>query len=345
VPDHPDQTGVPRHNPYALFWPSAHDVWRHWRSLIDRYEIEHPGRQLVAVGEAYTPRRPDLLLDYVRPDEFHQSFCFDLMLCPWDAALMRATIDSVYGPHVAAGAALTWTLNNHDVQRAVTRYGRADAASPESWTGDNLVYTDTPVDLSLGTRRARAMITFVAALPGALYLYQGEEFGLPEVLDLPLELRQDPIVVRSEGQILGRDGCRIPLPWTDDPESAFGFSKGSIVTSGPWLPQPDDWGTYALGAQQDDPSSMLSLYRHMLRRRRMLDPVTPLQWDVPGDDRLVAFTRGDVLVVLNPSDVDVDLPAELVSGAHVALASVHGHDKPSIAPANGCIWLVGATLA
>jgi alpha-glucosidase len=327
-----------------VFWPSAHDVWRHWRKLIDAYEVEHPDRQLVAVGEAYTPRRPDLLLDYVRPDEFHQSFCFDLMLCPWDAGLIRDTITAVYEPHVAAGAALTWTLNNHDVQRAVTRYGRADATSPDSWTGNNLVYTGTPVDLALGTRRARAMITFVAALPGALYLYQGEEFGLPEVLDMPLERRQDPIVVRTEGRILGRDGCRVPLPWTDDRRTSFGFSSGSAEIHEPWLPQPDDWGVYALDGQQDDPSSMLSLYRHTLRRRRMLDPSTPLRWAVAHDPRLVAFSRGDVLVTLNPTASDIERPAAHVAGAHVALASMNGHDDPTIVPANSCVWLVGADL-
>ena len=170
----------------------------------------------------------------------------------------------MYVPHVAAGAALTWTLNNHDVQRAVTRYGRADATSPDSWTGNNLVYTDTPVDLDLGTRRARAMCTFVAALPGALYLYQGEELGLPEVLDLPLDRRQDPIVVRTEGRVLGRDGCRVPLPWTGDPTTSFGFSATAAARSAqhePWLPQPDGWGAYAFDAQQSDASSMLSLYR------------------------------------------------------------------------------------
>ena len=218
LPDAPELTngtsvgevGSAKHNPYTVFWPSAHDVWRQWRALIDTYQLEHPGRELVAVGEAYTPRRPDLLLDYVRADEFHQSFCFDLMMCPLDAGLLRDTIDSVYAPHVAAGAALTWTLNNHDVQRAVTRYGRADATSPDSWTGNNLVYSGTPVDLALGTRRARAMCAFVAALPGALYLYQGEELGLPEVLDLPLDRRQDPIVVRTEGRVLG--SRRLPRP-------------------------------------------------------------------------------------------------------------------------------------
>jgi alpha-glucosidase len=346
LPDAPElpagvsEADAAHHNPYTLFWPSAHDVWRHWRALIEDYQREHPGRQLVAVGEAYTPRRPDLLLDYVRLDEFHQSFCFDLMLCPWDAVLVRQTIDSVYGPHVAAGAALTWTLNNHDVQRSVTRYGRADATSPDSWTGNNLIYTGTQVDLVLGTRRARAMIAFVAGLPGALYLYQGEELGLPEVLDLPLDRRQDPIVMRTEGHVLGRDGCRVPLPWSDDPTTSFGFSEGAGPVHEPWLPQPIGWGMYALDHQQHEPSSMMSLYRKVLSHRRALDVTSSLEWLTQPDEAVLAFRRASVTIVLNPSDTAIELPAALTRGKQVAVSSVHGHDDPHVVPAAACLWLV-----
>ena len=327
------------HNPYTFFWPSAHDVWRHWRRLIDTYQREHPGRQLVTVGEAYTPRRPDLLLDYVRPDEFHQSFCFDLMLCPWNAIELRQTIDAVYHPHVQAGAALTWTLNNHDVQRAVTRYGRADATSPDSWTGNNLLYTGADVDLAVGTRRARAMIMSVAALPGSLYLYQGEELGLPEVLDLPFDRRQDPLVTRTGGEMLGRDGCRVPLPWTDDPATAFGFSAAAHVPPDQaWLPQPNHWGVYALDAQLRDPASMMSLYRHVLNHRRDLDPGAALQWLIEDDDLLV-FARGDIVIVVNPSPVAKTLPSSVVGDRRVLLSSVHGHHDPRTVPADACLWL------
>ncbi len=183
-----------------------------------------PGRQLVTVSEAYTAKRPDLLLRYVQPDQFHQSFAFDLMLSPWVASMIRESVAGVLDVLVPAGASLAWTLNNHDTQRAVTRYGRADATSPASWTGNNLVYTDADVDLAVGTRRARAMVSFAAALPGTLYLYQGEELGLPEVLDIPDGRREDPIFIRTQGREIGRDGCRVPLPWTASSANAYGFS-------------------------------------------------------------------------------------------------------------------------
>lgn len=344
LPDAPEQpvtgheTDTWTHNPYSVFWPTAHDIWRRWRRLIDDYERTHPGRVLVTVSEAYTPYRPDLLLQYVAPDEFHQSFCFDLMLSPWHAAMLRRSVREVYDVLSGAGAALTWTLNNHDTQRAVTRYGREDAALPSSYTGNNLVYTETPVDLALGTRRARAMIVLAAALPGSLYLYQGEELGLPEVLDIAPEHREDPIFVRTEGRELGRDGCRVPLPWSCDPDTSFGFSA-SRQPAPPWMPQPGDWGRWSLEAQRDDPASMLRLYRDVLARRRSLPADAPLEWVLDDSVEVVAFRRGEVLVVLNVSDADVVLDDELVSGRSVVLASQPGHGDPRVVPPNAGVWL------
>lgn len=339
------------HNPHTVFVRSAHDHWRRWRSLIDRYEREHPGRQLVTVGEAYAAKRPDLLARFVAPDQFHQAFCFDLMLCPWDAAWIHEAIEGVSAVLDGVGATPTWTLNNHDTQRAVTRYGRADAASPDSWTGSNLVYTGTPVDLDLGTRRARAMIAFVAGLPGSLYLYQGEELGLPEVLDLPDGCREDPIFEQTEGRQIGRDGCRVPLPWTERADGAHGFAAVEIE---PWLPQPADWGGYAVDRQQADPGSMLSHYRAVLAARRTLDhdarvddgsPDGPsstrsgLEWLEASGDVLV-YRRGDVVVVLSLGTDDIvigDIADVELAGLELVLASADGASTDRL-PANSCAW-------
>ncbi|MEX0846302.1 MAG: glycoside hydrolase family 13 protein [Ilumatobacteraceae bacterium] len=333
------ETDVWAHNPYTVFWPAAHDYWRHWRALIDAYEDHHPGRSLVTVSEAYTPRRPDLLLSYVQPDQFHQSFCFDLMLSPWHAGLIREAVSSVYDVLSAAGATMTWTLNNHDTQRAVTRYGRADAHLPGSWTGSNLVYTGAPVDLEIGTRRARAMVVFVAALPGSLYLYQGEELGLPEVLDIADDARQDPIFIRTQGREIGRDGCRVALPWTADPADAFGFSPGAGAAVTPWMPQPADWGRWSVSEQVDDRASMLSLYRQLIATRKVLDPLAPLEWLMPESAEVVAFRRGDVTVVMNVSARDVVLPAAMVDRAEPMLSSDAGPWDVVTVPADSCVWL------
>lgn len=336
LPEGVRETAAGSHNPHALFRPEAHDVWRHWRSVVDAYEDEHPGRRLVTVGEAYTPRRPDRLLDYLRGDEFHQAFSFDLLLTPWIASMMRDTIDRTVSVLAEVDAAPTWTLNNHDCQRSVTRFGRADAHLPSSYTGSNLVYHDTPVDLELGTRRARAAILLLAALPGSMYLYAGEELGLPEVLDLPDAARTDPIFLRTGGREIGRDGCRVPLPWTTDPATGFGFSAHPAR---PWLPQSADWGGRSFEAQTDDPHSMLSLYREvLLLRRTLIDPESSLAWMLEGRDELVAFGRGDLQVVLNTSAVAVDI-SPVATGRRIAISST-GHHDPTSVPANSAVWLL-----
>ena len=336
LPDAPSTDGGPMSNPYALYWPSAHDVWRRWRTVVDQYELDHPGRNLVTVAEAYTAGRIDVLLDYVRPDEFKQAFSFDLLLSPWNAQTIRSAIDDTYSAFTSAGAAMTWTLNNHDTQRTVTRYGRTDAADPASWTGSNLVYSDAAVDLAIGTTRARAAIVMLAALPGAMYLYQGEELGLPEVLDLDHSVRTDPIYARTEGREIGRDGCRVPLPWRAEPAAGHGFSAGPAV---PWLPQPLDWGRFSLEHQRGDDDSVFELYRRVLAQRRELSDDSSLRWEFPGIDGIVAFSRAGILVVLNPTGERRVLPDVDAANARVVMSSRPGHTDPSVVPPDTCVWL------
>jgi alpha-glucosidase len=171
----------------------------------------------------------------------------------------------------------------------VTRYGRDDSSF--AFLAKRF---GVPSDLALGSRRARAAALLTAALPGSLYLYQGDELGLPEV-DLPREVLQDPMHFRSGGTDPGRDGCRVPLPWSGT-AAPFGFSPVG-ATGDPWLPQPADWSRYTVEAEEADPHSMLALYRAALRIRRD-DPALgdgPLTFVDLGPD-LLAFTRGDGFV-------------------------------------------------
>jgi alpha-glucosidase len=313
-------------------------VWRRWRSVVDAYAATHPGRQPYLVAEAYSPRRPELLLEYLRPDEFQQAFSFDLLLSPWHAPSMRQAIDDSVGVVARSGAALTWTLNNHDAQRDATRYGRADATDPASWTGNNLVNSDAPVDLLVGQRRARAAALVVLALPGAAYLYQGEELGLPEVLDIPADRREDPLFFRTGGAEIGRDGCRVPMPWTRDPATNYGFS--GVAGARAWLPQPSGWDRWSVAAQEDDPDSTLQLHRRAVAVRRRWPGLRgeAFAWvDVPGD--VLAFRRDEVLVVLNVGGTPVALPADVVEGYRVCVSSVPGHDDAGIVPGDAAVWL------
>ncbi len=293
-------------NPATRFRAEGHEVWRRWRRVLDAYMVDHPDRDVMMIAEAYAPRRPDITAQYTRPDEFQQCFAFDLLLTPWHAASMRRAIGEAFLHVRAQGSWPTLTLNNHDTQRIVTRLGHDDADRADAWTGDNLLTPHGPVDLALGTRRARAAAGLLLAMPGAVYLYQGEELGLPEWLDMPDEARQDPVFAHTGGAKLGRDGCRVPLPWSTAPHGGHGFSPVGEDVVAPWLPQPSDWGRYAAERQDGDESSMLELYRRLVRARRAHLAADEAELVADHDD-VVAMRRGPVLVVCNAGRRPVDV--------------------------------------
>jgi alpha-glucosidase len=280
----------------------VHEVYRGWRRVTDGYAGDR-----ALIGEVWLPDR-ERFTAYLRSDELHTAFNFDVLSCPWDAARLRACIDGTLEAHALIGAPATWVLSNHDVTRHLTRYGRADS------TFDfNNRQNGNPVDLVLGERRARAAILLTLSLPGSAYLYQGEELGLWEVEDIPFELRQDPMFHRSGHADAGRDGCRVPLPWSGD-EPPFGFSPPD-ATAAPWLPQPEVWKDRTVQAQLGDPLSMLELYRSALRIRRTEGVLGdgPLRW-LPAGDGVLAFARerdaaDGLLCVVNLGGADVALPA------------------------------------
>jgi alpha-glucosidase len=256
----------------------VHEIYRSWRAIAD----EAPGR--VLVGEVWLPDA-GRLARYVNPGELHTVFNFPYLSCPWDARALHEVIDQTLG--LPGDAPATWVLSNHDVDRIVSRYGRADTA----FSLDRRRYFHGfPVDLELGTRRARAAALLTMALPGAVYIYQGEELGLWEVQDIPDELRQDPIWHRTHGEDPGRDGSRVPLPWSGT-EPPFGFSPPG-ASAPPWLRQPKEWRELTVAAESASPDSMLTLYREALRIRRSgpLLEDGPMTW-VPSPEGVLAFDR------------------------------------------------------
>jgi Glycosidases len=288
-----------------------HDVYRAWRRIADSYD---PPR--VLVGEIWLPDTQRFAA-YLGDQEMHTAFNFDFMAQPWAADALRESIQTTLAAHASVGAPTTWVLSNHDVTRPVTRYGRQESSF--AFLAKRF---GTPTDLQLGTERARAACLLTAALPGCLYVYQGDELGLPEDEELPLECIQDPMHFRSGGVDPGRDGCRVPLPWTSEPASNFGFSTPSTAADA-WLPQPSWWGRYSVQTEADDPGSMLALYRAALRLRRSLPDLAQaeLSWLELGHN-VLAFARGEVACVVNLGDTPVDLPA----GATVLLASRPGQE-------------------
>ncbi|KJL45865.1 Oligo-1,6-glucosidase [Microbacterium trichothecenolyticum] len=305
-----------------------HDIYRSWRAIADSY----PGTR-VLVGEIWVP---DIVrfTNYLRPDEMHTAFNFDFLARPWGAASFRQSITATLEAHAPVGAPSTWVLSNHDVTRPVTRYGREDTAFAFLRKRFGV-----PTDPELGLHRARAAALLVAALPGSLYIYQGDELGLPEVEDLPLDLIEDPMHFRSGGTDPGRDGCRVPLPWSGD-RAPFGFSPEATRT---WLPQPQGWSGLTVAEQDPDPASTLNLYRDALRLRRELPELGdgPLEWwdgaipaaNGPRPD-ILAFRRGDRFAcVVNTGDDPVVLPP----GATILLTS--SPLEAGLLPGNAAAWL------
>lgn len=294
--DLPDWAGA-HFNEYAWDQPEVHDIYRSWRAIADSYG---PDRDITLVGEIWVPT-VTALAAYLRADELPQAFFFDLLLQSWNANDFRASIDRAFAEIGSTGATITWTLNNHDVHRTVTRYGITKLADIPAEI-DPRVAQARPrgeVDTALGVRRARAAALLLLALPGAQFLYQGEEIGLPEVLDLPDDVRQDPTWQRSGRVDPGRDGCRVPLPWTTEPGS-FGFSPNGS-TAEPWLPQPDWFAEYAVADQLTEPTSTHAVYQEALHARKQLfDPAADtITWlDVPERTDVLAFRRGDVTCVV-----------------------------------------------
>ncbi|MET1019839.1 MAG: glycoside hydrolase family 13 protein, partial [Microterricola sp.] len=213
----------------------VHEIYREWRTLLDSYDGER-----ILAAEAWVDPLPKVA-KWVRPDEMHQAFNFAYLETPWDASALRQVIDNSLDAFGAVGAPSTWVLSNHDVVRHASRLALTAENLQGHGIGPNTTGLPDPV---VGLRRARAATALMLALPGSAYIYQGEELGLPEAINLPDEVRQDPTWFRTNGERYGRDGCRVPIPWeTGGPSYGFGPTTAS------WLPQPAVWAQFARDQQ------------------------------------------------------------------------------------------------
>ncbi len=297
----PGSDAAPTDAPTPPYWAQegVHEIYRDWRKILEEY----PGDR-VLVAEAWVDPLTEVA-KWVRPDEMHQAFNFAYLETPWKAAVIRKVIDASLAAFGGVGAPSTWVLSNHDVVRHASRL---------SLRGDNPqgagIGPDSPEKPNrvLGLRRARAATLLMLALPGSAYLYQGEELGLPEVVDLPDSARQDPTWERTKHERYGRDGCRVPIPW-EAAAPAYGFN----MTGESWLPQPDDWAGYARDAQAGEVGSTLELYKATLALRgRYGLGVGSLKWlpGYPAD--VIAFRNRNVTVIANTGATIVALPAGTV---------------------------------
>jgi alpha-glucosidase len=272
----------------------VHEIYRDWRKVLDAYS---PPR--TAVAEAWVPDTRRAL--YARPDELGQAFNFEYLQTGWDADALREAIGASLATARTVGASATWVLSNHDVVRHASRLILPPGTDENAWllSGGRVPRTDE----AAGLRRARAATLLMLALPGSSYLYQGEELGLPEVADLPVPVLQDPVWEQTGRVRKGRDGCRVPLPWTRTGPS-YGFGPG-----GAWLPQPASFAAYAVQAQSGTEGSTLEFYRTALRLRRKLQEGETLTWAPEAVAGVLDFTRTEAWrCVTNLSAAPVPLP-------------------------------------
>ncbi|WP_456268509.1 glycoside hydrolase family 13 protein [Kushneria sp. AK178] len=298
----------------------VHDIYRRWNRVLAEF-----GHDRMMVAEAWV-HPPSQASRYVRSDEMQQAFNFDYLLTPWDADRLKDVIDDSLESYGAVGASATWVMSNHDSVRHASRLGLSRPGTrPNGIDADG----EQP-DEALGLRRARALIMLTLALPGSAYLYQGEELGLPDHTTMPARYRQDPTFHRTNGEQLGRDGCRVPLPWYAD-APAFGFN----TTGESWLPQPENYARYAADRQMENADSTLELYRRLLALRHNHGlGYGELVWQERPRRDVLSLSNGDITLVLNLGETPVALPE-----GQIAVQSVTDAVSNGQLAGNAAVWL------
>jgi len=271
----------------------VHDIYRKWRKILDSYG----SRDIMAVAEIWV-HPPTRATRYVRHDELHQFFNFDVMNAPFESKYLYESISSMLQLVKEQGSWPTWCLSNHDCERVASRIGES---------------------------AARAMALFVLGLPGSTYIYNGQELGLPtgEMSD---SVRQDPIYFRTNGTQKGRDGARVPLPWSGD-KPPFGFTSGK-----PWLPLQEQWSKYTVEAESKDPESSLNLYKKALQlRKKIFVDSGEVSWKEKGE--VLSYKRGGTEVILNTSNFDYPIKGEVI----LASQKING-----VLPPKSAAWIASS---
>jgi alpha-glucosidase len=287
--------GDPRFN-----HPNVHAIHRNIRRVMDDYP------EAVTIGEVWVFDNASWA-EYLRADELHLGFNFRMVRAEFDITKIRHSIENTLAAAAIENATPTWTLENHDVVRAPSRYGGG----------------------AVGLDRARAMALVTLALPGAVFLYNGQELGLANV-ELPDEALRDPTWERSGHTVRGRDGCRIPIPWRGD-TPPFGFSASADT----WLPMPPEWAALTVQKQLADADSTLSFFQHALEIRRSRPEFAGdgIDWlDLAPDALAFARHGGGLRCVLNTGKRPLPLP-----DGEVLLASAPTVDGKL--PPNAAAWL------
>lgn len=330
------------------FWDQdgVHEIYRRWREIANEYS---PTR--IFVGEVATTTT-ERVAKYLRPDELHTGFNFGYLSAQWHAESIRKNVDETVQFNVPLNAPTTWVTENHDVVRSVTRWGCSWPVghTPDPQVKDpshphSLHYLPTADEIALGRIRARAGMLLMLALPGSAYIWQGQELGLEEIRTIPADKRQDPVFINTNGEAPGRDGCRVPMPWT---RSGTSLGFGPEGGADPWLPMPAHWGELSVEAQEEQPDSMYHLTRTALHVRRQLPLLGQgsMRWrdDLAPHDQVLAFERFDetsnatVVCVTNFGADSVSIPAMSLLAASQPEIAIH--DGHVVVPSDTTVWVL-----
>ena len=301
------------------FWgqDGVHEIIRGWRELLNTYD----DRAMCAEAWVLPLSR---MAKWVRPDEYHQTFNFGYLETPWEKEPLEKVVRESLEEFGKVGAPSTWILSNHDTIRHTSKYGVPNIPMHGTGIGPE---SEQP-DEALGLRKARAASAFMLGLPGGAYIYQGEELGLPEHTMLEGKYRQDPTWFRTNGERVGRDGCRVPLPWESNGGPSFGFN----TTGKSWLPAPENFKRYARDAQEGAPGSTLELYKQLIKERKAFALGSGEFRFAPeySSKSTLAYINNGILVISNfgPDSVNVPAGELLVTTQHdLTIEGVLEHDQ------------------
>jgi alpha-glucosidase len=252
------------------------EVYRSWRKLFNTYD---PPRVAVAEANVHPSRMPL----YASEETLGQSFDFRFIDAAFSARTYKDCVSQSLELAKKNNSSTTWTLGNHDQMRYATKLGLHPIVDRNEWLLSN--GQSHPVDFEIGTRCSVAGNLFILALPGCTYIYQGDELGIHEVADIPVDQIQDPVYLRNLKQAKGRDGARVPLPWTRGGTN-FGFGAGT-----PHLPQPQWFGDFSVEAESGVAGSPLEIFRKALKLRRELQCAEEITWHQTSSEDVLHFSR------------------------------------------------------
>ena len=252
----------------------------------------------VLIGEIYLPVERLVAYYGTRLDGVHLPFNFQLLQSPWNARSIATLIDR-YERALPPGGWPNWVLGNHDISRIASR---------------------------VGALQARVAAMLLLTLRGTPTMYYGDEIGMTNT-PIPAERVQDPFEKNVPGLGVGRDPSRTPMQWTPGEYAGFSIRE-------PWLPVSSASAVVNVESEEADPTSILTLYRELLRLRRSTTALTIGSYEpVATTGDLLAYVRRSpdsrLLVALNlgPQPFDLDLASLKMQGRIVLSTHLDRTDR------------------